>query len=82
MSKYLAISVTYNPDKIDQSEIANSFNGHDGGGYCFVDGLRDEFFNQADVSKSNVKAARSLRRNLRRRKGVVGVSVVILDDEE
>lgn len=82
MAKYLAISITYDPDKFDRDQMAGQFDGYDGGGYCFVNGLRDVFFNDEDVSKEHVSAVRKQARNLRRRKGVEGVSVVVLDDEE
>jgi hypothetical protein len=83
MAKYISVQVNYDPDKIDSDIVRNSFDGHDGGGYCFIDGMRDEFFIiEGYVAKTYLPSLKRDVRNMRRRKGVNGVSWDIVDDSD
>lgn len=82
MSKSLSICITYNMHVIDDDIIREYFDGYDGSGFDLMTGLRDAFFIIDDFDDEYVKSVRKTVRNLRRRKGVSGVSVNISDDEE
>lgn len=83
MAKYISVQVNYDPMKVDRDIVANSFDGHDGGGYCFIDRTRDEFFIiEGYVEKTYLPSLKRDVRNMRRRKGVNGVSWEIVDPDE
>lgn len=77
----ITIGITYDPTMVDQEVMRAQFNGHDGGGYCFLDGMRDEFFID-EVTEEQLIDIRNTCRNLRRRKGVESASVSVDKDEE
>lgn len=77
----ISIGITYDPNTHDRDEISEMFDGHDGGGYCFVDRMCDEFF-MLDVTKAELSEIRKTLRNLRRRKGIACAGVSVVDEGE
>ena len=82
MKQVYCVVVTYDPDQYEQDRVKDHFEEefiHDGGGYCFVNGYRDEFFySDGPIERSSFQP---FIRNLRRRKGIKQVSVRVVHDE-
>lgn len=81
MATYLTIQISYDPEIVDRDMVVDEFDGHDGGGFCFLDGVRDEFFIIDDPSEEYVKDVRKQARNVRRRKGIVSCGVDVINSE-
>lgn len=77
----VTIGIVYDPELVDQGEMVNMFDGHDGGGYCFLDGMRDEVF-FTKLNRKGLSNVRATCRKLRRRKGIeaADVSIDVEDD--
>jgi len=77
--KYVVV-VTYDPNIYDRDRVVDLFIDqfdHDGGGFRFVTGFRDEFFySDGPIERSSFQQT---VRNLRRRKGIEQVSVSVDD---